>query len=181
MGFAHLENSNIMFNNDKSILYGSSDIGQLYLNLLRFGNDTPNSFIKIRVPNASLKDKKPIICLSGLTVEDVFSNPISSCNEYSIKLEKGGRNVLYHLNINDDSLSSTNIITQASTIIDFGKLTKEKISLPVEATNLNKGSGGNGLIIEIKLNEKLNSSYAKTEVINNRHLVIEVCESPYIV
>jgi len=51
----------------------------------------------------------------------------------------------------------------------------------VQATLLNQGAAGNGMIVEIILNNDLDSSYAICEVIRENHLIISVCEAPYII
>jgi len=175
---AHLENSNLIFNANKKDLYGKDDFGQLHINLLRYGFPSPNSYIKVFIPGKSENDNDPIICLSGLKDGDKYTVPISSCNEYSIKLEENGRNISYY--VNSEDFSNTGSI-QAETKLDFGSKSLTPIIVPVQATLLNQGAAGNGMIVEIILNNDLDSSYAICEVIRENHLIISVCEAPYII
>jgi len=157
-------------------LYGQDDYGHLNLNLFRYGFSSPGTYVKVIIPNKSNNDEIPIICLSGLGKEDIYESPLSATNEYSLKLAESGKTVSYYLNID----GSNTAYTQASTKIDFGDNTTTQVILPIEATLENRGSAGNGLTVQIDLDTTLNSSYAKCEVLENKNLIITVCESPFI-
>jgi len=171
---AHLENSKVVysFSNDKLF---SNETGHLHLDLLRYGFSSPGAYVKIKVPPKSYVDDLPVMTLSGLNSYDVYDLPLSSCKEYSLRLDENGRTVDCILNVD---ISSTSY-AQSSTEITFST-SNGNVILPIQASSLNRGSAGNGMIVEIVLDEALQSDYAITQVDNDRTLTIKVVESPYI-
>jgi len=177
-----MEISKLTINNSNNNLFNEQNANNnLSINLNRYGYNCNGAYVNIKVPSKSSTNNEPIIYFDQFIDGDVYTTPITACNEYSLKLTSKGRDLKYKLNTDQSSITST----PAQCVIDFGYLGSGKddhiyfIVSANEAKNI--GSAGNGMIFSIELDENLQTDYAISEVKNERKVIIKVAETPYIV